>query len=262
MRLRQCLTALVLGSALLMPAAAYAQSEEERTALAVFDQVLDTRVRDGYVYYRALKAERKGLDRYVASLATADVPRERNDRIAYLINAYNAIVLQAVINHYPTQTLRAVPGTFDAPHRVGGASLSLNQIEAQLAGFGDPRIFFALGRGAADSGRLRSEIYTGDRLTKQLDEQLTECASRDRCIRVDPARSRVLANQIFQWHRKEFADAYASAPGTRPPIERAVVAVASLHRLDAERNLLAADRFRVEYLPFDWSLNDLAQRRR
>jgi hypothetical protein len=123
-------------------------------------------------------------------------------------------------------------------------------------------MFLALGRGAADSGRLRSEIYTAEALERQLQQQAEECASRDRCIRVDARANRVLASQIFQWRKKEFADAYATAAGRRPPIERAVVAIASLHRLDAEREVLATDRFRVEYLPFDWSLNDLAQRRR
>ena len=33
-----------------------------------FDQILDLNVRDGFVYYRALKSERGRLDRYVASL--------------------------------------------------------------------------------------------------------------------------------------------------------------------------------------------------
>ena len=241
---------------------AAAQSDDQRTALAIYDQVLDTRVRDGYVYYRALKAERTGLDRFVASLADADVPRERNAQAAFWLNAYNALVLQTAVDHYPLRSLRAVAGAFSAPHRVAGRALSLDQIELRLAEFKDPRMFLALGRGAADSGRLRSEIYSADTLERQLQQQAEECASRDRCIRVDARANRVLASQIFQWRKKEFADAYASAAGRRPPIERAVVAIAGLHRLDAEREVLAGDRFRVEYLPFDWSLNDLAQRKR
>ena len=61
-------------------------------------------VRDGLVYYRALRGERGRLDRYVASLnvpaATYDGwPREQ--KMAFWVNAYNAFVLQTVINHYP-----------------------------------------------------------------------------------------------------------------------------------------------------------------
>ena len=237
-----------------------AQSSAEKTPLAIYDEVLETQVRDGYVYYRALKAQRGGLDRYIASLAGADVPGGRDAEAAFWLNAYNAIVLQTVINHYPLQSLRTVAGAFDAPHRIGGRSMSLNQIELRLAEFKDPRMFLALGRGAADSGRLRSEIYTAEQLDRQLQQQAEECASRDRCIRVDGPGNRVLASEIFQWRKKEFADAYAAAAGRRQPLERAVVAIASLHRLDAEREVLATDRFRIDYLPFDWSLNDLARR--
>src|SRR5690554_6303604 len=68
------------------------------------DQILDLYVRDGLVYYNAVKAERGRLDRYVASL---DVPQATYEKWseaqkkAFWLNAYNAIVLQTVINRYP-----------------------------------------------------------------------------------------------------------------------------------------------------------------
>ncbi len=254
-------TAAVLVSAVLVGSAS-AQSQDERTALAIFDQVLDTRVRDGFVYYRALKAERTGLDGFVASLVNADVPGDRDEQIAFWLNAYNAVVMQTVINHYPTRSMQQIPGAFQRAHRIGGRTVSLDQIEQTiLAGFKDPRVFFALGRGAAGSGRLRSEIYTGDSLERQLREQVQECGVRDVCIRVNSALNRVQASQIFQWRRKELSEAFA-ATGGRPPLERAVVAYAGRRHVDAERELLARDRFKVEYVPFDWALNDLATRRR
>ena len=39
-----------------------------------FDQILDLYVRDGLVYYGALRAERSRLDRYIASLDVAPAP--------------------------------------------------------------------------------------------------------------------------------------------------------------------------------------------
>src|SRR5688572_18877750 len=70
-----------------------------------FDQLLDVYVRDGFVYYGALKRERHGLDTYVASLdspaALEQVKGSREQQLAFWINAYNALVLQSVINHYP-----------------------------------------------------------------------------------------------------------------------------------------------------------------
>ena len=70
-----------------------------------FDEILDIYVRDGLVYYFALKQERGKFDRYVQALGEvgADTlkgwPRER--QLAYWINAYNAFVLRTVIDDYP-----------------------------------------------------------------------------------------------------------------------------------------------------------------
>src|SRR5690349_16637519 len=71
-------------------------------ARAAYDQVLEINVRDGLVYYRALKAGRGPLDRYVASLAAAPVASmSRDEQVAFWLNAYNALVLKTVIDNYP-----------------------------------------------------------------------------------------------------------------------------------------------------------------
>src|SRR5690349_5412199 len=70
-----------------------------------FDEILDTYVRDGLVYYNALRIERAKLDRYVSALGEVSAetlkswPPER--QLAYWINAYNAFVLRTVIDSYP-----------------------------------------------------------------------------------------------------------------------------------------------------------------
>ncbi len=154
--------------ALLVPAAA-----QDRQTL---DTILDTYVRDGMVYYRALKSDRSKLDAYVASLADVDVSaRPRDAQIAFWMNAYNALVLRTVVDHYPiavrtkeypARSIRQIPGAFERlTHRVGGSMLTLDQIEqTMLAAFHDPRLYFAIGRGAVDGGRLRSEAFVADKL--------------------------------------------------------------------------------------------------
>src|SRR5688572_8399069 len=68
------------------------------------DSILDTNVRDGLVYYRALQSGRAPLDRYVSSLnlpADTFASLSREAQMAFWVNAYNAVVLQTVINRYP-----------------------------------------------------------------------------------------------------------------------------------------------------------------
>jgi hypothetical protein len=241
-----------------------------------FDEILDTNVRDGYVYYRALKSERGRLDGYVASLANVRLDAASpQEQVSFWLNAYNAVVLQTVVEHYPivgrtkeypASSIRQIPGAFEREtHRLAGRTLTLDQIEQTvLPAFHDPRVFFALGRGAVGSGRLRSEAYSPERLEEQLAGDASECAARTQCVQIDATQNVMRVSSIFSWRRTEFADAYAErATGTfasRSAVERAVLAFVDPRMLSAERAFLAKNSFRMEYLPFDWSLNDLSGR--
>ncbi len=69
-----------------------------------FDQLLDLYVRGGDVYYRALKSDRAKLDGYLNLVAGASIDKlSREEQIAFWLNAYDALVLRTVIDHYPIQ---------------------------------------------------------------------------------------------------------------------------------------------------------------
>jgi hypothetical protein len=265
------LIALALAGPAIRAQDAGADTRRER-----LDQILDTNVRDGYVYYRALKGERSRLDSYVASLANVRLDTASpQEQAAFWINGYNAVVLQTVIDHYPIAqrsreypagSIRQVPGAFERlTHRLAGRTLTLDQIEQTvLPALHDPRVFFALGRGAVGGGRLRSEAYTPDRLEEQLADIAAECVSRAQCVQFDQGANVLHVSSIFSWRRNEFIDAYAEkAVNTfagRSPAERAVIAFIEPRMLNAERDFLKKNEFKMEYLPFDWSLNDLTGR--
>jgi len=240
------------------------------------DDILDLYVRDGDVYYRALKSDRGKLDAYVAHLASASPDKmPRDERLAFWLNAYNALVLRTVVDHYPIQgrsptypqkSIRQIPGAFERlPHRVGGRTLTLDQIEqTALAEFKDPRVYLALGRGAQGGGRLRSEAYSPSRLEVQLAEAAAECVTRQQCVQIDRTGDKVAASAIFSWREKEFSAAYAaSAPpafAARSPIERAILAFVQPKMLTTEKEFLEKNTFHVVFQPFDWRLNDLTGR--
>jgi hypothetical protein len=241
-----------------------------------FDQLLDLYVRNGDVYYRALRSDRAKLDGYVNLLATASVAKApRQDQIAFWLNAYNALVLRTVIDHYPIQghasqypakSIRQIPGAFERlPHRVAGRTLTLDQIEREvLPEFHDPRVYFALGRGAAGSGRLRSEAFVPARIEEQLADVASECVTRAQCLSIDREAGKVNASSIFSWRESEFTAAFAAAAppvfASRGPIERAIITFVMPKLLPIEKEILEKNTFQVVYTPFDWTLNDLTGR--
>ncbi len=272
--MRLLLATALLSAFLAIPGVQESRSDTERHK--TLDQILDLYVRDGEVYYRALKLERAKLDGYVAALATESLDKmSRDERLAFWLNAYNAFVLRTVIDHYPVQgrsadypprSIRQIPGAFERlPHRAAGRSLTLDQIEQMvLPEFHDPRVYLALGRGAIGSGRLRSEAFVAHRLEGQLSEVATECATHAHCLHIDREGDKVNVSSIFSWREKEFSAAYAGAApppfADRSPIERAVIAFVEPKLLTTEKEFLARNTFRLAYIPFDWTLNDLTGR--
>jgi hypothetical protein len=241
-----------------------------------YDEILDTYVRDGLVYYRALKSDRARLDAYVASLADTSIDSAPpNEQLAFWLNAYNAIVLQTVVDHYPIaqrtsqyppHSIRQIPGAFERlPHRVAGRTMTLDQIEQTvLPGYHDPRTYLALGRGSIGGGRLRSEAFAPAKLETQLKEVADECVTRSECVHVDRDANKLTVTPIFSWREKEFVAAYADkAPeifATRSPVERAALAFIQPKLLATEREFLEKNQFQVVFRPYDWSLNDLTGR--
>lgn len=243
-----------------------------------FDAILDVYVRDGLVYYRALKSERASLDRYIAALAATSAETVNNwpvnRQLAFWINAYNAFVLQTVIDHYPIRgrakeypavSIRQIPGAFERrPHRAGGRTLTLDALERDvIAGFGDPRALFALGRGALGGGRLKSEAYTSERLDEQLSTMTSELVQRRELVFVDIPNGQLSVNPVFSWREAAFIKLADRAPdvfNTRSPLERAVLALIDPLLVPNEAEFLKKNTFRMVFHAFDWSLNDLTGR--
>jgi len=240
------------------------------------DQMLDLYVRDGQVYYRAVKSERGRLDRYVASLNVPAATYEgwnREGQMAFWLNAYNAFVLQTVINNYPIRgkagaypasSIRQIPGAFEQiKHRAAGRSVTLDEIEKTiLPQFKDPRMYLALGRGAVGSGRLRSEAYTTARVLEQLDAVHADFMMHQEQVRIDRDGGTVAVTPIISWREAEFVAAYADKADARfaqrSAVERAILGFIGPRLHSLERDMVEKNEFKVTFQNFDWRLNDLS----
>ncbi len=119
------------------------QENSDAARRKALDTILDMYVRDGFVYYRALKADRRRLDGYLSQIASASIENDPRDaQIAFWLNAYNALVLETIVEHYPIpqrsseypqHSIRQIPGAFErTTHRVAGRALTLDQIEQTI----------------------------------------------------------------------------------------------------------------------------------
>ena len=243
-----------------------------------YDSILDVYVRDGLVYYRALKSERGALDRYLQALADTSAETvngwSRDRQLAFWINAYNAFVLRTVIDNYPIRgksreypptSIRQIPGAFERrTHRAGGRTLTLDALEREvIAPFGDPRALLALSRGANGGARLKSEAYTSNRLDSQLASITSELVTRRELVHVDVLSGVLSVNPMFSWREDAFSKVADRAPevySSRSPLERAVLFLIDPLLVPNESAFLRKNTFRMAFHDFDWSLNDLTGR--
>jgi Protein of unknown function, DUF547 len=256
----------VCALAALLPAQQFTPAPGADPLHRPFDQILDVDVRDGLVYYRALKADRSRLDRYVASLNVPAATYQgwsKPQQMAFWLDAYNAFVLELVINHYPLRgTIKDVPGGFDKTvFHAAGRAVTLDQIEKTvLPDFKEPRLYLALGRGAVGGGRLRSEAYTAERLDKQLADIQSEFVQNEHMYRLDRLTGTISVSPIISWHDTDFIAAYDKNDpkfSARSPIERAAVAFLLPSLLPSEKEFVQKNEWKMAFLPMDWHLNDL-----
>jgi uncharacterized membrane protein YdjX (TVP38/TMEM64 family) len=242
-----------LGPPPVSSAEAYASSP----ATAVFDHSrFDALLRahvdaDGFVDYAGLKRDETQLDGYLASLSGSRFGElGRDEKLALLLNAYNAFTVRLVLDHWPLESIRDIPRERrwdDRRWKLAGETLSLNQIEHERIRprFLEPRIHFALICAARGCPPLRAEAYMGVRLESQLVDQAQRIHSDSRWVSFDSASGTLHLTEIYKWYASDFREAAGSVPEF---VARHVPAVRAA--LDAGRHL------EVRWIPYDWSLNE------
>jgi hypothetical protein len=231
----------------------------------------------GLVSYRALKEHPAALAEYLdrlAKLDPADVaswPDE--DRIALYLNAYNAFTLEAILDHYPIQpggffasirfpknSIRQIRGVWDTIEwKLLGANFTLDQIEHEILRkqFNEPRIHMALVCAAKGCPPLRNEPYLGKILDAQLEDQARRFMADPAKFRVDRERGVVSLSSIFKWFAADFVKRYGDGgPAGFDVSEKAVLNFVARCAKPADADYVRAGGFRIEYLDYDWTLNE------
>jgi hypothetical protein len=227
--------------------------------------VLRTYVNDqGLVNYEALQANPVQLQTFVMALGEVTPETYRSwtepEKIAFLINAYNAITLASIIEQQPLKSsIKDIWGVWNLKtHKVAGQSKTLDNIEHQTLRkeFNEPRIHAALVCAAISCPPLRQEPYTAAQLNAQLDDQVQKWLVSPHGLKIDREKNRVAISAIFKWFGEDWQPRFSAAEKfTGNDKERAVLNFISRYLNPADREYLAQGNYKIDYLNYNWSLN-------
>jgi hypothetical protein len=219
----------------------------------LFNQVLQEHVdKTGRVNYTKLKANPEKLEKYLDLLAVAK-PMELsyNAQLAFWVNAYNALVIKGVIDHYPTTSVRKVKwfgGFFyRLKFQVAGKTYTLNQIEHGIirTEFVDPRIHFVLVCASTSCPPIENSAFSAEDIEERLETATFNFVQNPEQVRIDRVKRRVYLSKIFKWYDEDFREGYDG------------VADFLTDYLPAEdADFLLAENVTFHYLDYDWTLND------
>jgi hypothetical protein len=219
----------------------------------------------GHVAYQAWQdsaSDSQALDAYLNSLSRANPQAQasREAKLAFWINAYNAVTVKGILREYPTTSIRNHTAKVfgyniwkDLLLTVGNHTYSLEAMEHQiLRKMGEPRIHFAIVCASHSCPRLLNEAYLATRLEEQLVVNTRTFFANGENFRYDAQGRRFYLSAILSWFSGDFGANQAAQLKSISPYLPSQAASAAAN----------ANSVSVSYLDYDWSLNELKTARR
>lgn len=205
-------------------------------------RVFQTYVQNGRVDYQAIK-NNADFNQLIKTIAAAEFDHlDANSQQAYLINAYNLLVINEVVRQGLMESVQENPHFFDAKtNLVAGKRISLNILEKDylLKNYGNPNFHFVLVCGAKGCPPITNFAYMPEQLEQQMEKQTRQAINDSNFIKVDYSNKKVSLSQIFNWYAADFG-------GNKKAV---------LEFINTYRNRPIPSDFSVNYYQYDWALN-------
>ena len=213
--------------------------------------------------YTSLQRDRAELKKVLSAMGA--VPKAefdawtREQRMAFLINAYNAFTVELILTKYPDlKSIKELGSFIQSPWKkkfftLLGEQRHLDWIEHEQLRpiYKDPRVHAAVNCASIGCPALRNEAFTAAKLEAQLEDGMQRFLADRTRNRVRDGKLEV--NAIFNWFKQDFEQGqqgfatvedvfakYAALLGDKPD----------------EQARLRDKALPVRYLDYDWSLND------
>lgn len=215
-----------------------------------YDRLLARYVSNERVNYRAWKASSSdlaALDAYLRRIGDANLARlGREERLAFFINAYNAITIRSILDAYPVASIRDIAGVWLVrTWRVAGGEITLDQIEHKILRkvFHESRIHFAIVCASKGCPPIQPHAFTGSEIESQLEAVTRSFMNDPSRTHLDAEKRRLVLTPILKWFSEDFIAAAGSVPD-----------FVLKYRQDVTGE--GHQDWSVEYTDYNWTLNE------
>jgi hypothetical protein len=259
-------------------------SNASKTATQLYekcDAILKKHVNtEGMVDYRTLSHKKmemgKLLDEF-KKLDRKDYNSWSNDeKLAFWINAYNVELIKIILDNYPIESnrmmrlfwppnsIRHINGIWEEKKFIiMEEEFTLRAIDQRYFQneFGDPRVFIAISYASVSGAPLRNGAYSGQNLSAQLDEQVKIFLAFQNAMRINRETQTVSISSIFNptWYGGQFVPKYGTDLKFKEqePSVRAVLNFLSKYISPQDITYLETGNYKVDYIRYDWTLNEI-----
>jgi len=237
-----------------------ASSESRTDAYQSYDDALRTYVdSSGYVDYSNLRQNPLKLNTFIdflAKVSPENYPElfpTQNDKKAYWINAYNALMMKSVIDNPGITSVNQISwgkGIFwRIKFIVGGKECTLHRIENSILRkkYKDPRIHFAINCASSSCSPLSNRILSGDSLDEQLDYKLRQFIQNSSNVYLNHDKKEIKLSRIFKWYKNDFT---ANGMSLKEYVLQFLLDIP-----DWKRKTVLQD-YKLGYFEYDWNLNE------
>jgi uncharacterized protein DUF547 len=216
------------------------------------------------VDYSGFKADRPELKIYLDGLSAVTQPEyngwNKPEKLAFLINAYNAYTVELILTEYPkVKSIKELGSLISGPWKKRFFSLlgkprNLDDVEHGMIRapgvFVEPRIHMAANCASIGCPALRSEAFVAGKLDAQLEDSVVRFLSDRSRNRFNSQIGRLEVSKIFDWYRKDFAARSGS-------VEAWLAHYADKLADEPKYQQTIRDRKgKLEFLDYDWALNE------
>lgn len=196
---------------------------------------------NGKVDYLGFKKDKKELDNYIKSITEVItmVKWSKSQKLAYWINAYNALTIDLILRNYPTKSIKDIKDPWDQRlWKFGDKFMNLNDIEHEiLRKMDEPRIHFAIVCASVSCPKLQNEAFTAS----SLDEQLTNATKEFLAdtSKNELSKDDIKLSKIFKWFKKDFEQNGSL-----------------IDFLNQYSEIIISSEARKSFMDYNWDLND------